>query len=259
MRLPFLDTQPLLSTVVEYTVDSLKYCNATVAAIERFARFDLDDDRRLDVEELERMLYEMGRRHENGRAGLGAAATSTVAAVYDSDGDELLSFEELLVADAKRDELHAGNVQDVVRAAGWIMTRGMAAVTDAGDGLGAVPADSNPDEGLLAVTKEVVGKCIVDSGLDNPYLQKDCIITELLGIPEVEANEVRCVRKESVDLFRNPIVEYQCVNWELCGAVPDPAYATQPAGSQPTLDYNCDFRCIFFQTHGILLALVLTV
>lgn len=243
MALPYLEDAPLISTVVEYEVDSLKYCNSTVAAADRFDRNDLDDDRRLNMDEFQRMLYEMGRRHENGRASLGADVVSAVAQVADSDGDGLLSFEELLGFDARRDVLQMSSLADVVSAAGWVMTQGLSAVTENGDGLAAVPAPATPepDDGLLDVTKEVVGACIADAGVDNTYVQKYCIITELLGIPEVESSEVRCVRKESVDLFRNPIVEYQCVDWELCGSVPDPAYASNDPSSQPTFEYDCEF------------------
>lgn len=243
LRLPYLDSTPHISTVVEYEVDSLVHCNSTVAATQRFERADVNDDRRLNMDEFERMLYEMGRRHENGRQGVGVAAASTVAAVADSDGDGLLSFEELLGFDARRDVLQQSSLADVVNVAGWMMTSGLSAVTDNGDGLAAVsaPPTAEPDDGLLDVTKEAVGACIVDSGLDNTYVQKYCIITELLGIPEVKSSEVRCVRKESVDLFQNPIVEYQCVDWELCGTVPDPAYASNPVSSQSTFEYNCEF------------------
>ena len=139
-----------------------------------------------------------------------------------------------------------GTVESVVRTAGWIVTQGMPAVTDAGAGLAAVPAPTCPlsgcpDDGLLDVDIATAGACIADKGADDPYGQKHCLIDQMLGIPEVQSSEVRCVRKESVDMFLNPVVEYQCVAWELCGAMPDPAYSTSPAASQPSFTYNCDF------------------
>jgi hypothetical protein len=244
-RLPWLNTEPDIATVVEYRVDSTKYCNSSVVATERFHRNDLDNNFKISPAELDRMLYEMGRRHENGRQEVGVDVAEAVIAGLDSDGDDELTLQELLVADARRDELQAASVSEIVTAAGWIITGALRSVDETGAGLAAVPAPPapEPDDGLLEVPKEAVGACIVDSGIENTYGQKACIITELLGIPEVESSEVRCVRKDSVDMFLNPIVDYQCVSWELCGAVPDPAYAAQASSidDQPTYTYNCDF------------------
>ena len=88
-----------------------------------------------------------------------------------------------------------------------------------------------------------VGDCVnrYDAvGVDNDFKQKECLITEMLGLPRLEpvANAVRCVRKDRKDIFGKTNAEYQCVPKDLCGPRPD------PADSRPTpnnIDYNCDF------------------
>ena len=241
--LPWIEAMPTISTTVEYTVDNLKPCNATVAAEQRFQRYDGDGDGLHDSDELALMLYEMGREQSPGLP-LSAEAVDDTKPVLDTDEDGLFSFAELLAADERRVAMQAGTtVHKICESAGWQIMSSLGAVTRLGNGLGAVSsagADPHPASiPRMDVTREAVGRCIVELPMDNPFAQKACIITEILGLPElVPTTDVRCVRKESIDMFLNPILEYMCVPWELCGDVPDPAY-TATTGANYT--YNCEF------------------
>ena len=62
-NLPWINPVPEIKTDVEYTVESTTVCNSTVAGFERFKRADADNSGGLDEVELDRMLYELGRRH----------------------------------------------------------------------------------------------------------------------------------------------------------------------------------------------------
>lgn len=211
-------------TAVEYAVDSLRTCNSSSAIVDQFNRYDYNSDNRLSAHETAGMLYEMGRTGAPG-AVMAVAKVAVLMTPFDSNFDNHLSKVEISRIDPHRAVLLDKTRDQLVADTGW---RVSGTVTAAGTGLVNVSA--------ALITAAAVGECLV---IQDALLVKICLVTEIVGFPQVAPDEARCVRKNSRDMFNNTQVEYQCAGWDICGEVPDPAFSGEVA--QPNLKYDCDF------------------
>ena len=121
--LPTAQTLPMevgvteVLTLVEYTVESLRVCNISTAAVDRFHRHDQNNDNMLSGTELPKLLYELGRQSQPGFT-ISSSRAAVIMVPYDANFDQKLGLTELMVADSHRSDLNKDSISALIQRTG---------------------------------------------------------------------------------------------------------------------------------------------